>query len=352
MPDSTEETVLRVGEVVRVRSAEDILATLEADGTVRRLPLMPETLKYAGQELRVFKSAHKTCDTINHLGTTRKVDRAVHLVGARCDGSAHGGCQAGCLLFFKEEWLERVDGSPVRSDEPAPQRPGATMATVTEGTTVTTPVTTPQDAEPVYRCQATELVRASEYLPVHDMRQYAADVRSRNVSLWGVVKSLTISVFNNVQKLSRKLPRRLRIKGGAFYPFYRGTGPAKSAPRGSEQLKPGDLVEVRGKDEIMATLGPNNRNRGLWFDAEMLPYCGTRGRVHKLVDEIVDETTGKMLKLRDCVVIENVNCAGQFNRHCPRTDFIYWRTAWLRKLEDAPQTTEPAETEPASVKAG
>ena len=297
--DSTEQTVLRVGEVVRVRSAEEILGTLEADGTVRELPLMPETLKYAGQELRVFKSAHKTCDTINHRGTTRKVDRAVHLVGARCDGSAHGGCQAGCLLFFKEEWLERTDGSAIRPDEQAPQRPGATMATVDEGTTVTGP----EDEEPVYRCQATELVRATEYMPVHEVRQYVGDVKSGNVRFGALVKSLAISVFNNAQKVSRKLPERLRVKGGAFYPFYRGTGPAKSAPRSGEQLAPGDLVEVRGKDEIMATLGPNNRNRGLWFDAEMLPYCGTRGRVHKLIDRIVDETNGKMLKLRDCVVI-------------------------------------------------
>ena len=34
---------------------------------------------------------------------------AVHLEGLRCDGAGHDGCQAGCLLFWKESWLKRVD---------------------------------------------------------------------------------------------------------------------------------------------------------------------------------------------------------------------------------------------------
>ena len=32
---------------------------------------------------------------------------AVHLE-TRCDGSAHGGCQASCLLFWKDAWLKPV----------------------------------------------------------------------------------------------------------------------------------------------------------------------------------------------------------------------------------------------------
>ena len=31
----------------------------------------------------------------------------MHLEDLRCDGSAHGGCQAGCLLYWKEAWLTR-----------------------------------------------------------------------------------------------------------------------------------------------------------------------------------------------------------------------------------------------------
>ena len=40
----------------------------------------------------------------------RRVDHAVHLE-TRCDGSAHGGCQASCLLFWKDAWLKPVSES-------------------------------------------------------------------------------------------------------------------------------------------------------------------------------------------------------------------------------------------------
>ena len=55
---------LRVGEWVQVRSAEEIMATLDESGCVDGLPFMPEMLQYCGRVFRVFKSAHKTHDTI------------------------------------------------------------------------------------------------------------------------------------------------------------------------------------------------------------------------------------------------------------------------------------------------
>ena len=95
-----------------------------------------------------------------------------------------------------------------------------------------------------------------------------------------------------------------------------------------------DLIQPKSKAEIMPSLGPNNRNRGLWFDAEMLPYSGKRGRVLGKIEKIINEATGKMLNLKDCVVVEDITCAGQFNRYCPRSDYIYWREAWLRRVDD------------------
>src|SRR6185436_21164080 len=70
----------------------------------------PEMLQFCGQRFQVYKSAHKTCDTIDSY-SIRSMDEAVHLVGLRCDGSAHGGCQAGCLLFWKNSWLRKVDSA-------------------------------------------------------------------------------------------------------------------------------------------------------------------------------------------------------------------------------------------------
>src|SRR5262245_50958674 len=92
---------LRIGNIVEVRSKEEILATLDNRGAVDGLPFMPEMLQYCGKRFRVYKRAHKACDTIGKTGS-RQMKNAVHLEDLRCDGAAHGGCQAGCLIFWKE----------------------------------------------------------------------------------------------------------------------------------------------------------------------------------------------------------------------------------------------------------
>ena len=320
---------LRAGDLVRVRSREDILATLDAEGRLDGQPFMPEMLEFAGRELPVDKIAHKTCDTINRPSTgMRRLDHTVHLTGARCDGSAHGGCQAGCLLFWREEWLETPVGVPLRAQPPEP-RPVADEQTLHDDTVAGVD----DDGAVLYRCAATELGRASSPLPTYEPGQYVADVRSGNFSALFVIRGLLILLFNKFQALSRKLPRQLRIADGLPYPFFRGTGPGpKPEPL---RLQPGELVEVKSKDEIMAALGPNNKNRGLIFDGEMLQFCGRRARVLKSVDKIIEEHTGRMLRLRDCVILDRVTCVGRYHRFCPRAIHTYWREAWLRRVDES-----------------
>ena len=320
---------VQASDVVRVRSREEILATLDANGRLNGQPFMPEMLQFAGRELPVSAVAHKTCDTINRPSTgLRQLDHTVHLVGARCDGSAHGGCQAGCLLFWREEWLETPDGIPLRV-QPPELSPAATEKTLHDDTVAGIDV----DGATLYRCAATELLEASSPLPSYKIPQYVADVRSGNYRPLFVIRGLLILLFNKFQALSRKLPRRLRIADGLPYPFLRGIGPGpKTEALG---LQPGDLVEVRSKDEIIATLGPNNKNRGLIYDVEMLPYCGRRARVLKKVEKIIEEHTGRMIHLRDCVILDQVTCVGTYHRFCPRAIHIYWREAWLRRVGES-----------------
>ena len=40
---------------------------------------------------------------------------SVHLEGVRCDGSGHDGCEACCLIFWKEAWLKRAENDVVSS---------------------------------------------------------------------------------------------------------------------------------------------------------------------------------------------------------------------------------------------
>jgi hypothetical protein len=320
----------RKGDLLRVRSADEILSTLDSDGTVDGLLFMPEMLQYAGREFRVQASAHKTCDGASGI---RKMDNTVHMEGLRCDGSAHGGCQAGCLLFWREEWLR-----------PASETPSAASTMTDEkALTILTPNTcrTNDRGESVYRCQATDVRQASRPLSQYDPRQYVRDLTSGNVTLRVFLIGLAVYVFKKYQLMTQRfLPRRLRIRDGNPYPFYQGTGTGDRTP--IVDVAPGQLVEIRNKDEIMLTLSPENRNRKMWFDPEMIPYCGRRARVNRDVKRIIDESTGKMIKLGDCVVLDNVVCQGIYHRFCQREYPSYWRSAWLRTLEgkDGDQLTE------------
>src|SRR5258706_9654215 len=100
------------GDWVEVLSKEEILRTLDKNGQLEGLPFMPQMFKYCGKHFRVFKRAHKTCDTVFPI-RGRKMSNAVHLE-TRCDGEAYGGCQAGCLIFWKEAWLKRVGKEDIR----------------------------------------------------------------------------------------------------------------------------------------------------------------------------------------------------------------------------------------------
>ena len=77
----------------------------------------------------------------------------------------------------------------------------------------------------------------------------------------------------------------------------------------------------------------NDSNRGLTFDPEMLWYCGREARVLRRVERIVDERTGRLLRLkRPCIVLEDVTCRGEYHRCCPRADYPFWREIWLERL--------------------
>ena len=117
----------------------------------------------------------------------------------------------------------------------------------------------------------------------------------------------------------------------ARFPFI--DGKLEKTPDGTLDLQPGELVRVKSKEEIISTLDGNNSNRGLSFDPEMLWYCGREARVLRRVERIVDERTGKLLRLkRPCIVLEGVTCRGDYHRCCPRADYPYWREIWLERV--------------------
>jgi hypothetical protein len=322
---------LRVGDLVEVRSAEEIHGTLDVTGKVDALPFMPEMLAHCGKRFRVSGRAYKACDTIEWR-QLRKMENAVHLEDLRCDGSAHGGCQAGCLLYWKDAWLKRVDEAESNGSEPPADAPSA----VTKETLLAAAVTEEQSAggEPVYSCQATELLRATtRTLKWWEPDQYVEDVRSGNATVPNVVRGLLVGFFNKFQQANAQvLPRLCLIHDCKPYPFVLG-GAKQGQTDERLGLEPGDLVEVKSKEEIFATLDERDRNRGLRFDSEMLHYCGMRARVLRRVEHIIDEQSGKMIHIKgDCIILDGVVCTGTYHRSCPRRIFPYWRESWLKRV--------------------
>ncbi len=299
-------------------SEEEILRTLDARGTLDSLPFMPEMLQFCGQRFRVAKRAHKACDTID-WGTMRRMEDAVHLVGVRCDGSAHGGCQAGCLIYWKDAWLRPVDGAN-RSAHNGDQAHAAADAGCTREAVLAATHPPDSGASDVFSCQATEIVRATKYeIPWWQVGQYVEDVRFGNAGPLEVFRGLLVGFVNKLQKAStRVLPRRLRIHDGKTYPFVLGKL-VGATPKDVLNLQPGELVEVRSPDEIFETLNEKDSTRGLRFDAEMLRYCGKQGRVIRRVERIIDEKSGRLVPINtDAILVEGMVCQGVYHRSCPR----------------------------------
>ena len=323
---------LRVGDLVEVRSEDEILATLDERGELDSLPFMPEMLQYCGRQFTVYKVANKLCDTMTRSGMRRMRD-AVHLADVRCDGEAHGGCQTACLIYWKDAWLRRVDEPAEAAAAPGP---GLETAPLTVADLLArTRRSTADDGEELFSCQATELLRAApELLPFRDLGQYGRDIRSGNAGIVAVLRAVLVGLFDRFQAFStRILPRRLWFRGGLRWQFVTGT--LTKTPTEHTDLQPGQLVRIKSKREIMSTLSTDSRNRGLGFEAEMARHCGREARVLRRVDRCIEESTGRLLQMQNpCIVLEDVVCEGAYNANCPRAIPAFWREIWLERVAE------------------
>src|SRR5262249_42264008 len=110
-------------------------------------------------------------------------------------------------------------------------------------------------------------------------------------------------------------------------------------------LQPGELVRVKSHEEILRTLNTSSKNRGLYWDAEMVPYCGGTYRVLRRVSKIIDEKTGKMREMKTpCIILDSVVCQSRYSDcrlFCPRSIYSYWRENWLERIASkVPGTTQ------------
>ena len=142
------------------------------------------------------------------------------------------------------------------------------------------------------------------------------------------------------RSLTSRQTRDIKLMSGDFInKLMRFVGiktPAPIEDPPSSLFKPGDLVRVRSRDEIEATLNIWNQYKGCMFMPDaMAPYCGTIQRVFKPMERFVDERDYYVKKTHGIILLEGVHCQGSvYYGRCDRACFAFWREEWLEKIAE------------------
>lgn len=315
MRSAPQEHFFRAGDFVRVRTEDEIRQTLDEKGELDGMPFMEEMRPFCGQRFRVVQRIEKTCYETPKMEMREFTQNdVVFLENVRCSGQSHGGCQIGCMIFWRSAWLEpaktTVNGSTtVNQNGPTPDANGtngfANGRTTEEG---------------IYTCQATALRDSTRFLNQSArLAKCATDVQVGNV---GVVEM--------AGKVIGPILRKMQRKACGDWP----KGKLTSTPAETLNLQAGEWVEVKPMAEIMETLDENGKNRGLHFSIDMSWFCEKRFRVRTRLDRMILESTGKMVGMKNTVILDGINCLCPFTLGgCPRNSFQYWREIWLRRVD-------------------
>ena len=107
-PTSGSPIHLKAGDWVRVRPRAEIAATLNHWRQLRGCTFMPEMDQYCETAQWVLKPLERFVDERDlRVKTSRGI---VLLDGVICQGTADfGRCDRSCVLFWREEWLQKID---------------------------------------------------------------------------------------------------------------------------------------------------------------------------------------------------------------------------------------------------
>jgi hypothetical protein len=311
------------GDHVMVRSPQEILSTLDGNGTLDGHPFMPEMLDFCGKSFRVHRRVEKTCvDVTPPIEPNRRFARndVVTLEGMRCNGSGHDGCNRGCRIFWKEAWLRPADGQ--HASEPVDQ---SALAELRARLKV-------KADDQRYFCQSTELVHSTEPFPGR-MKPWLVRIAFRQIR----------QKDRSAAEIARLFLRWLRLRiHRAVSGDEKLRGPQKNGtPVAVLDLKPGELVRVKSFDEIVSTLDRKRHNRGLTVCHEMTRCCGAVAEVRYRVNRLIDERTGTMRELNHTVTLQGPHgkaalcdeclCWSELG-DCPRGELMYWREIWLERV--------------------
>jgi hypothetical protein len=99
---------LQAGDHVRVKSREEIQATLDRWNRLKGTSFMDEMWPYCGTTQGVLKRVDRFLDERDYR--MKKCRGMIFLEGVMCEGTKdYGRCDRSCYFFWREEWLEKID---------------------------------------------------------------------------------------------------------------------------------------------------------------------------------------------------------------------------------------------------
>ena len=300
---------LVVGDLVEVKTWDEIRATLDAQGCLDQLPFMPEMLSMCGKRARVFRCMHRLFD-YRKTRRMRHMDGAVLLVGIMCDGASHGNCEAACHTIWKSSWLKRIDQS----------KDGSISSETTlslQGTEILQYGT----QAPNYACQLTQLSAASMPIGKWSLVNFFRPLVSGNVAPLAFIVGWLTHLFNEIQ----------HQRQGVGYPQFTDIERDPEQYDGP-QLKVGDHVIIRSPAQIRATLNDNLEHRGMGFETDMLKYCGQRHTVQLEIRKLIDIVTGEMRTMKTpAYLLQGIHFSGERQQFNAQYEPLFWRAAWMRR---------------------
>ncbi len=103
-------TTLQSGDLVRVRSQHEIEATLDRWNELKGCAFLEYMWQYCDTTQRVLQPMERFLDERDYR--VKKCKGIILLEGVICRGTpVFGRCDRCCHLFWREEWLEKLDGA-------------------------------------------------------------------------------------------------------------------------------------------------------------------------------------------------------------------------------------------------
>lgn len=118
-PTAIETTLgLQPGEWVEIRSRDEILQTLDAEGCLRGLYFTADMYEHCGKRMQVWHRVQHVI--VERTGALQQVRDTVTLEGSICD--RYRGCARELPILWREAWLKRTDQIP-ENTAPEPSAP-------------------------------------------------------------------------------------------------------------------------------------------------------------------------------------------------------------------------------------